>query len=480
MDAFWTDLFAWFAELNRIEQLGVVGITSAIIGGGGFAGWTKGLFSFLKRRKASPARARDDLRKSHREIAADLIQRSEDNAAKAAVESQRADSAELRISELEETINALSSGTDPREQQALDLLADGMPDEAEHLLRAVAEDREKDVAKAASAYRHLGSIAFLVNTKRAHEAYLKATRFDPLDIDSWNRLARLDLRLGNLEAADRGFTEVLRLAQDQNQDEYIAVAFGNLGIVKQVTGDLEQAEHSHSQALAANKRLKLPRAIATNLGNLGAIALMRGNNDRSYSLFSQALEINRAEGVEEGIAGNEAGLGIVEKTRGNLDAAESHQQRALAINDRLGRLEEKAKDLGNLGLVAFQRGRMEEAKQFHELALQIDKEIHHKQGIADDLGNLGAVAHSMGDTQKAIELVSQSLTANQEMGNALGISTNLAALGYLEAAGGNWKKAYDYYQNALELAESQGFLPLIEQIQVDMQLPAGKLRTPES
>ena len=66
---------------------------------------------------------------------------------------------------LTQAITAIAQGaaTDPRYAQALALLKAGKPDEAEPLLKAVAEDKEKradkDAKDAAAAYRNLASIA---------------------------------------------------------------------------------------------------------------------------------------------------------------------------------------------------------------------------------------------------------------------------------------------------------------------------------
>ena len=89
---------------------------------------------------------------------------------------------------LTEAITAIAEGaaTDPRYAQALALLKAGKPEEAEPLLKAVAEDRErradKDAKDSAAAYRNLASIAAVSAPWRARDYYARAARLDPSDI----------------------------------------------------------------------------------------------------------------------------------------------------------------------------------------------------------------------------------------------------------------------------------------------------------
>ena len=76
-----------------------------------------------------------------------------------------------------QAITAIAQGAaaDPRYARALALLKAGKPDEAEPLLKAVAEDRAKradtDAKDAAAAYRNLASIAAVSDPKRARDYY---------------------------------------------------------------------------------------------------------------------------------------------------------------------------------------------------------------------------------------------------------------------------------------------------------------------
>ena len=118
---------------------------------------------------------------------------------------------------LTQAITAIAEGaaTDPRYAQALALLKAGKPDEAEPLLKAVAEDKEKradkDAKDAAAAYRNLASIAAVSDPGRAREYYAQAARLDPSEyrghvperlVSGASRATRCGA--GRLRARDRG------------------------------------------------------------------------------------------------------------------------------------------------------------------------------------------------------------------------------------------------------------------------------------
>ena len=109
------------------------------------------------------------------------------------------------IKSLQETIQALSQQETATYhiQQALDKLKQGDTRAAEDIftrIAAQAKQKGKDAnLEEATALRHLGSLAFLHDTQKALDAYLRSTALDPDNIDGWNQLGRLYRRIGELD-----------------------------------------------------------------------------------------------------------------------------------------------------------------------------------------------------------------------------------------------------------------------------------------
>ena len=111
-----------------------------------------------------------------------------------------------QIDALTESINSLQkerATAGPENQATIDdaltHLAEGRTEEATGLLRTIAEEKAAAGAaanrEAAAAYRHLGAMAFLINTQEALSAYTRAVELDPDEPDGWNQLGHLQSRL---------------------------------------------------------------------------------------------------------------------------------------------------------------------------------------------------------------------------------------------------------------------------------------------
>jgi tetratricopeptide (TPR) repeat protein len=212
---------------------------------------------------------------------------------------------------LTEAITAIAEGaaTDPRYANALALLKAGKPDEAEPLLKAIAEDKEKRADKnakdAAAAYRNLASIAAVSNPGRARDYYARAARLDPSDVDGMFQNGWFQLQAGQLDAAQAAYVRVISAAKPGTDDEDLVWAKFGMGDIEQQRGDLGAALASYHEAEAIADRL-----AKSDTGN--------GGWQRDLS-----VSYNKA--------------GNVQVAQGNLPAALASYQASLAIDDRLAK-----------------------------------------------------------------------------------------------------------------------------------------------
>lgn len=132
------------------------------------------------------------------------------------------------IKSLQVTIKALTEQSADKYniQEALDFLAQGQTEQAENIFELVAlEARRKgkeENLKEAAALLHLGSLAYLHDTKKALGAYELSTKLDPDNEDGWNQLGHLYRRIGKLKKAENAYMTILKLAG--TSQEYQAVA----------------------------------------------------------------------------------------------------------------------------------------------------------------------------------------------------------------------------------------------------------------
>jgi tetratricopeptide (TPR) repeat protein len=354
-----------------------------------FVGWIFGLFTKPKKPDPDTAHTEAVAGGATEKLAEKLIEQA--NRAQAAESEAGAlrgqvDEQENQISALTEAIESLQERRQEASLEnratiddALAQLAEGRAEEATALLRTIAEEKAAAGAaanrEAAAAYRHLGAMAFLNDTREALSAYTKAVELDPDDADGWNELGHLQRRLGELADAERSYQKVLALGNRIEDQELIAVATGNLGILYATRGDLDDAEAMYNKSLELCETLGRKEGMANQYGNLGNLYAVRGDLDDAEAMYKKSLELNKTLGRKEGMASDYGNLGLLYATRGDLDDAEAMYKKSLEIEKALGRKEGMAKQYGNLGNLYKARGDLESACEHYRNARALFVEI---------------------------------------------------------------------------------------------------------
>lgn len=303
---------------------------------------------------------------------------------------------------VKEAVAATAEGAaegDERLTRALRLLEEGKTAEAEPLLRAVAKEREAQVAhdrkEAAAAYRHLGAIAGLREPKRAVEAYAKAVELDPDDIHGQFWLGWLQKTRGYLEIAQACFDRTLALAAGgkHNWHSYWA----QLG-----KGDIEFARGHLGKALAAyrsaEKRAKQmskdnlesrqwQRDLSVSYDRIGDVVVAQGKLNEALQSFRNGLVIRERltkadsdnDGWQRDLSVSYNKIGDVLVDQGKRDEALQAYRDGLAIIDRLAKADpgnaEWQRDLSvsynKIGDVLVEQGKRDEALQAFRDSLAI-------------------------------------------------------------------------------------------------------------
>jgi hypothetical protein len=186
------------------------------------------------------------------EVAALVDRYSVVSSAEAAVPGRRAS--------LTQAITNIAEGaaTDPRYGEALELLKAGKVSDAEPLLKAAAEDKEKrakkDSTAAAAAYRNLASIAAVSNPGRARAYYEKAANLDPADIAGMYQNGWFQETAGRLDLAETAYRAVITKAKFSD-GEWLLWAQLGMGDIQRKRGHLDGALASYREAGTVAERM---------------------------------------------------------------------------------------------------------------------------------------------------------------------------------------------------------------------------------
>jgi tetratricopeptide (TPR) repeat protein len=267
---------------------------------------------------------------------------------------------------LTESITAIAEGaaTDPRYAQALALLKAGKPDEAEPLLKAMAEDNEKGLDKkakvTAAAYRTLASIAGISNPARARDYFAQAARLDPSNVNGMLLNGFFQEQAGQLDDAQAAFARVIAMAKPGADDAELVLAKFGIADIAQQRDDLGAALATNYEARSIAERLAQADPgnviwqgeIGFGDQNIGDIQMAKGDLAAALKSYEAKREIIfRLAESDPGNAMWQYDRSVVYNKIGNVQMAQDHLPEALAsyqasfaIRDRLAK-----SDPGNAG-----------------------------------------------------------------------------------------------------------------------------------
>src|SRR5262249_38284653 len=151
---------------------------------------------------------------------------------------------------------------------------------------------------------------------------------------------------GDFDAATRCHQLTQAVAEKIGDQGGIAMAWGNIGMLKEAQEDYEQALPFRQKALALFETAKLKRGVAYALEKLSGLYLLLGDHRQAFECAQKSLRLYEEENHRRGTADALSRLAWVYSVQNNPRQALVYLERALAI----------AQDLGDKFLIAmFQR-----------------------------------------------------------------------------------------------------------------------------
>ena len=265
------------------------------------------------------------------------------------------------------------------------------------------------------------------------------------------------LGTGHLDGAERSYQQILAALQSQPasslQQEHIAVAYHNLGLIAQHRGLLVDAESRHVTSLAIREELNNRPGMAASYEQLGIIAQHRRRLDDAERWYAKSLSIEEELDNRPGMAAAYHQLGIIAQDRGQLDDAEDWYTKSLVIEEMLGDRPGMAGTYHQLGRIAQKRGRLDDAGGWYTKSLEINEGRGDLAGIAASYHQLGNIAYERRQRDDAENWHARSLAIKEELGDRPGIASACHDLGVIVQDQGRLNEAENWYTRSLTLNE---------------------------
>jgi tetratricopeptide (TPR) repeat protein len=349
---------------------------------------------------------------------------------------------------------AQGAARDPREAQAYRLLKEGKPQEAEPLLRAVAEDKKARIAtdrkESAEAFRNLGAIAGLADPKRAREYYAEAVALNPQDLEALYWLGWLNLLAGNLPGAAQALEALEKqsfLLGDERAQYRADLQLGELDIAR---GNLGSAMDREKRAFAmADRRAKnapsdneAQRDLSVAYEKLGDVLVWQGNLAGALASYKEGLSTANRLATSDpdnpewqrvlGASYDRVGGVLVDQ--GDLSGALASYKDSFAIRDRLAKADPRNTEWqrglsvawSKVGLVLEAQGDLTGALACYKDALAIADRLAKadpgNRGRQRDLSfaynNVGDVFVAQGDLASALAYHKDALAIAERLAKA--------------------------------------------------------------
>lgn len=218
-------------------------------------------------------------------------------------------------------------------------------------------------------------------------------------ISYYNLSAEILIDLGLYQKSKQAAELGLTLARDVNSPTILSSElFYNLGFANEKLGDIELAERHYSEGLEIAKSLEQQKQIAMGLANLGAVYYQTSQGDRSIVALQDALTISKMVKDDElsGLIYSE--FGILYGELGEFDKAITFYQKSYDHFIKIKSYISAYNNMRNLGINYSNIGNYEESINAYQTIIENQSKIKNTEIILSAYSGLAwAYAKKEGD-----------------------------------------------------------------------------------
>ena len=265
-------------------------------------------------------------------------------------------------------------------------------------------------------------------------------------------LATVRVRLGNLDLAEEGFEEALRICQELQNSKGMAEAWAGLASVSVKKGMLRDAGKKYVQAISAYPSSSPALRLGMLYADLGQVYAALEEWTRANRAYTQAKDICRSNGFPKGEAESDVLLGELWFQQGKKTEASNYLRHACQIFFQIKDVVALANTLQYLALVYFEHNEMRLAFECQQRAVALCLKFDTKNISSESCYFLSKIEQFLENNEEARYYLELSIKFYPEQDLDLALRyQNLAGLFFLCM---DLEKAKLNYLKALSLFES--------------------------
>ena len=264
-------------------------------------------------------------------------------------------------------------------------------------------------------------------------------------------LATVRVRLGNLEFAEDGFKEALRICQELQNAKGMAEALAGLASISVKRGKLQNAAAEYEQAIAVYPKTSPQLRLGMLYADLGQVYTALEEWAGAKRSYSQALELCRLYGFPKGEAELVVLSGELCFRLGQKNEAISKLKHACQIFAQIHDMVALSTTLQYLALLYFDQNKMFLAFECQQRAVALSLGFDTKEGFSESCYFLSKIEQNLEHFQEARSYLELSIDfyPHKNLDMALRYQ-NLGSLFFISM---DLTKSELYYLKALSLFE---------------------------
>lgn len=259
--------------------------------------------------------------------------------------------------------------------------------------------------------------------------------------------------LPEVSAKKAGRARELSAILDMNEQEAYASLI--LGRAKLNLHEYYSAEKHLRHALVHYKMTKKEDIKAKTLYNLGLAEYRLSYYQQAINHFDQAATYFKETQKELDLANTYQNLGLVYQSSNYYEESKEYYTKAFEIYEKLSDYANMAGIHQNLGILNYSAGNDSLALVHYNKSVEYFKEDHDLKGIGITYSNIGLYYLKNDNPKKAFKNFDKSLTYFTKTNFILGQMWALNNMGSSKAMNGEFTEAEEYFNQSLNIAESE-------------------------
>ncbi len=182
-------------------------------------------------------------------------------------------------------------------------------------------------------------------------------------------------RLGNYDKTLYYFRQVLRMFEDDNDQEGIGRMYNNLGILYSELGQHDLSLRHYEQSLAIKQALNDSSAVTSTLSNIGLLYLEQQKYRLAKNYFTRSLAIDKKLKNVEGLVYTNENLGRLYSRQQQYDSALYFYNKSLDMLEAGANSYERCTILNSISNIYLQTNQSRKAIRYFNQAAQLSKEV---------------------------------------------------------------------------------------------------------